>query len=121
MRMVQCRQKLRFPAESSQPLRNLGDFREEDLYGDVATEPGVPGPVDDPHPSRTQGRTDSVRTDLASFAQIHDGRENTTVDSAPHTPERLSLAISGFEGWLLSAWVRACWPFDDRGWKVSGG
>ena len=51
MRMVQRRRGARFALEPVEGRPVTGDFGGQELEGDLATEPGVFGPVDDTHPA----------------------------------------------------------------------
>ena len=54
VRMVQRRDRPRFVFESAQPIRVIGDWRRENLDGDVAIETRIAGAVDFAHPARTE-------------------------------------------------------------------
>ncbi len=71
VRVVEPPDRLHLDLEPADPVGVGGPGPREDLDGDVAAEPGVPGAPDLAHPARTDAGYDFVGTELVSRRECH--------------------------------------------------
>jgi hypothetical protein len=69
IRMIECRQHLRFAPESRQPVRILSQSGRKNLDGDFAVELDVARGVHLVHATRAEGREDFVVTELVAHGK----------------------------------------------------
>ena len=62
---------LRLPTEARESVGILRSPFGQDLDGDLAVEPRVPGPIDLPHPARAQRREDLVGAEAVPGGERH--------------------------------------------------
>jgi hypothetical protein len=58
--VMEGRNRARLFLEPVEAILVAGDFRRQDLYCDFASQPRIPGPVDDSHASRTESAENLV-------------------------------------------------------------
>ena len=71
VRMIELRDGVRFPFETSAALPVIGDVGGEDLDRDVAIEPAVSRPIDFAHAASAEERVDFVRAESSATRQRH--------------------------------------------------
>ncbi len=71
VRVIEARDRLCLALEALAERRIRCDVWREDLDGDGATEPGIPGSIDLPHPAGSQSRLDLVRSEARTDRDPH--------------------------------------------------
>jgi hypothetical protein len=64
--VIEGRNRARLFLEPVEAILVAGDFRRQDLYGDVASQPRIPGLVDDAHASAAESAENLVRAEQAA-------------------------------------------------------
>jgi hypothetical protein len=71
VRMREGRDRASFPFEPGERVRIAGKVIGQDLDGDFAAQPCVPGAIDLPHAARAQRREDFVRPETEAGGKCH--------------------------------------------------
>ena len=69
--MIQGREDPRLPLEPGQTVCIVGEFRRQNLEGDVPAKPAVSGAIHLPHPARPDGANDLVHAEACTDAKGH--------------------------------------------------
>ena len=93
VRMIECREYLRFPSEPGEAVGIVDEALRQDLQRDVASELCVLGAIDLAHPARAEGRQDFVSTEPRAGRERHSDLMRSRL-SAP-----LTFGINADPGW----------------------
>jgi hypothetical protein len=71
VRMIECRQELRFPAEPCEAIGIVGDGGQQDFDRDVTIQLRIAGAIDLAHPARADLGGDFIRAESGAGSQSH--------------------------------------------------